>query len=52
METMAPCIDPKTSLEQNTEAAFFLPHVLFSTLEKDYPDRFKELFSIDELEGF
>ena len=52
LQTTVRCIDPKTSLEQDTEAALFLPHVLFSTLEKEYPNKFKELFSIDDLEGF
>ena len=37
------CIDPKTSQEQDTEAAVFLPHVLFSRLETEYPDKFKDL---------
>ena len=46
------CIDPKTSQESDTLAAMFLPHVLFSRLETEYPDKFKDLFSVDKLEEF
>jgi hypothetical protein len=52
LEIIVPCIDPKTSQQQDTEAGMFLPHLLFSTLEKEYPAKFNELFSINQLEQF
>ena len=47
-----PCVDSKTSQLADTEAAIFLPHVLFSTLAKEYPEKFSAMFCIEDLEKF
>ena len=46
------CVDPKTSLLQDTKASLFLPHVMFSTLAKEYPEKFSKLFCVESLESF
>ena len=41
-----PCVDPKSSLEKEEEAAIFLPHLVFSHLGEHYPAFFQQFFSL------
>ena len=52
VDIAVPCIDPKTSLEEETTASMFLPHMLFANLAKGYADKFSALFSTECLEQF
>ena len=49
---MVPCKNPKSSQEEETSNAVFLPHMMFSTLEKEYPEKFAEMFNTSDLELF
>ena len=40
------CIDPKSSAMEETKAAMFLPHVMFSNLAKGYPTQFESLLQL------
>ena len=51
-EVEVACVDPKTSKESLEKAAMFLPHVLFGTLAKEYPNQFEQLFSVSSLQQF
>lgn len=51
-EVEVPCVDPKTSLVENTNSAIFLPHLMFSSLAKGYPHKFESMFSVDGLVAF
>jgi hypothetical protein len=46
------CIDPKSSAMEETKAAMFLPHVMFSNLAKGYPTQFESLLQTAGLEDF
>ena len=51
-EVIVPCIDPKTSLEEETKTAIYLPHIMFWNMATAYEDQFAKLFSTEDLEKF
>ena len=47
-----PCIDPKSSAEEDVTAAMFLPHMMFANLGLHYSDKFNEMFATEKLSDF
>ena len=46
------CIDPKTSLQEESVSSIFLPHLMFWALATQYAEQFAKLFSTADLEAF
>ena len=47
-EVEVPCVHPKTSADALEKASIFLPHMMFYTLGKNYPELFHQAFCLEK----
>ena len=52
MSAEVPCIDPKTSKATVQDCHFFLPHLMFWSLMKNYTLEAQIVFALDAIDGF